>query len=103
MAKADVLGGLYRVRRTDAPRLAGPERAAAYARLCQPPPLREGSVVASLKRAALAADPASAKLFRDNLKQHARPAPGYSESAQLVRVAAEGLGRLGVKTRLCPE
>jgi glucose/arabinose dehydrogenase len=38
LAKADVLGGIYRVRRTGAPGLPAAERASAYARLAQPPP-----------------------------------------------------------------
>ncbi len=94
LAKADVLGGLYRVRKIDAPRLTGAGRGAAYARLSQPPPLRESSAEVTLKRAALAVDPAAVPMFRNALKRHARAAGRSAESAALVRIAAEGLGRL---------
>jgi putative membrane-bound dehydrogenase-like protein len=98
LAKADVLGGLYRVRRTGAKPITARERADAYRRLTGPPPLREYSPEVSLKKAVWKAAPASAKYFRDTLNQHAQAAATKSESARLVRLAAEGLGRLRDKT-----
>lgn len=104
LAKADVLGGIYRVRKTGdaAPvkRLTGQERAAAYARLAQPPSFRAASQETELKKIALKADPRSARFLRDTLTQHAPEAcpatgKGSVESARLARLAAEGLGRIG--------
>jgi putative membrane-bound dehydrogenase-like protein len=98
LAKADVLGGIYRVRRAGAKLLAGGERVAAYRRLTGPPPLREYSTEVSLKQAVWKAAPASARYFRDTLNQHAKAATTKAESARLARIAAEGLGRLRDKT-----
>lgn len=99
LAKGDVLGGLYRVRRqraaTDAPaRLTGDARAAAYARLTQPPALDENSPPATLKRAVWQGDARSANRFAEQLALHAPASATNAESAHVVRVAAEGLGRL---------
>ncbi len=95
LAKADVLGGIYRVRRTDAPRLSPAQRRPGYARLTQPPAVREGSALAKLKQAALKAAPESDRQFREALQQAAAHAAQDAESAHRMRVAAEGLGRLG--------
>lgn len=104
LAKADVFGGIYRIRRTGdakpASRWTAAERQAAYARLVQPPSWRPDSREAELKRAVLKADPASAPLFRETLAQHASkasPSSGSPDavSARLTRLAGEGLGRLG--------
>lgn len=96
LAKEDVLGGVYRVRRTDARPLSRDERLAAYRRLTGPPELRD-SVEVQLKLAALRADPSSARRFREILAVHAKAASTNAGSARLVRIAAEGLGRLGDK------
>ncbi|MGE3311575.1 MAG: PVC-type heme-binding CxxCH protein [Limisphaerales bacterium] len=94
LAKSDVLGAVYRVRRTGAPRLPHADRQAAYARWIAPPALDEGSPETVLKRAALAAKPASAPEFRRTLSQHAPLASSAASSARLARIAAEGLGRV---------
>jgi putative membrane-bound dehydrogenase-like protein len=94
LAKADVLGGIYRVRRTGANFLAGVEHVAAYRRLTGPPPLHEYSAEVSLKRAVLKASPRSAASFRETLARHAKDAATKPESARLARLAAEGLGRM---------
>ena len=98
LAKADVLGGLYRVRRSGAKLLAGDERVAAYRRLTGPPPLREYSTEVSLKKAVWKGAPASARWFREMLTTHAKASVTKSESARLVRLAAEGLGGLRDKS-----
>jgi putative membrane-bound dehydrogenase-like protein len=94
LAKADVLGGIYRVRRIGAASLAAAQRADAYRRLTGPPPLREYSTEVTLKKAVWKGAPASARYFRDTLAQHAKAAATRPESARMTRLAAEGLGRL---------
>jgi len=94
LAKADVLGGIYRVRRAGAKLLAGDERVAAYRRLTGPPPLREYSTEVSLKQAVWKGSPQSAGLFRSIIQKHALDAAKSSESARLTRIAAEGLARI---------
>ncbi|MFN0069139.1 MAG: dehydrogenase, partial [Limisphaerales bacterium] len=99
LAKGDVPGGLYRVRRERAagdapPKLAGDARAAAYARLTQPPSLADYTLPATLKRAVWQGDAKSAGWFAEMVAKHAPAAATNAESANVVRVAAEGLGRL---------
>lgn len=98
LAKTDVLGGIYRVRRLGTPGLPSTARADAYRRLAQPPRLRENAPEVALKRAALQANPAAAPRFRETLARHAGTVSSRAESGPLVRVAAEGLGRLGDNT-----
>jgi len=93
LAKADVLGGIYRVRRKGAPRMVEGERAAAYRRLTQPPELAKSAIVEARKRVWLA-DQSSAGEFRALLKKHSMAAGTQAESAWLTRLAAEGLGKL---------
>jgi len=93
LAKADVLGGIYRVRRSGAKQLVAGERAVAYRRLTGPPPLRESAEV-SLKQAVWKGNPGSASEFRSVVQKHAVEAAKGSESARLTRIAAEGLARL---------
>ena len=97
LAKADVLGGIYRVRRSAAKLLAKDERNAAYRQLSEPPSMRDNAGEASLKRAALQGERSSAGLFRDVLATHAGKAAKDSKSARLVSIAAEGLARIGDK------
>jgi putative heme-binding domain-containing protein len=94
LAKADVLGGIYRVRRSGAKSLAKNERSPAYRRLTSPPPLRERSAEVSAKREVWKADPKSVKHFRELLRRHGSDANNSPEAARLTRIAAEGLGRL---------
>jgi putative membrane-bound dehydrogenase-like protein len=100
LAKADVLGGIYRVRKQGAKLLAAAERTAAYRRLTGPPPLRDYSLEVSLKRAVWKAAPASAGWFRETLAKHAKDATTRLESARLARLAAEGMGRLRDKASI---
>ncbi len=100
LAKADVLGAIYRVRRADAAERTGagrdPQvRTAEYARLVGPPSLAAGDPVAPLKRLAVKADPADAKALREVLARNASATATSVEAARLTRVAAEGLGRMG--------
>ncbi len=94
LAKSDVLGAIYRVRRSGAPGLPLANRQAAYARVIAPPALDRDSPEVELKRAALAARPDSAPRFKEVLVKHAPLAASSPSSARLARVAAEGLGRL---------
>lgn len=99
LAKGDVLGGLYRVRReraagTAPAKLTGDARRAAYARLTQPPGMADYTLPATLKRAVWQGDAKSAGWFAELLAKHAPAAATNAESAHVVRVAAEGLGRL---------
>jgi putative membrane-bound dehydrogenase-like protein len=96
LAKADVLGGIYRVRRKGAPLLAKTARADAYRRLTQPPGLAKSELV-DARRRIWAADEKSAEPFRALLREHSMDAGGRPESAWLVRLAAEGLGKLRAK------
>ncbi|MEI2685811.1 MAG: hypothetical protein V9G14_05660 [Cypionkella sp.] len=94
LAKADVLGAIYRVRRSDAPTRATQARKMAYAKFVAPPALDASAPETALKRAALAAKPESAAAFRDTLVKHAPLAGSSASSARLARLAAEGLGRI---------
>jgi putative membrane-bound dehydrogenase-like protein len=96
LAKADVLGGIYRVRRKGAPLLAKAARADAYRRLTQPPGLAKSALVEERRRI-WAAETQSADKFRALLREHSMNAGGQPESAWLVRLAAEGLGKLRAK------
>ncbi|MBX3747468.1 MAG: c-type cytochrome [Verrucomicrobiae bacterium] len=101
LAKSDVLGAIYRIRahRPDAsPELPFPtpsDRAAAFARLVQPPSFAPNSEIAALKRLALRAQPDDAPRFRQTLAREIPRATASSDAARLARVAAEGLGRMG--------
>ncbi len=94
LAKVDVLGGIYRVRKTGSQPLPRADRAAAYARLTQPPGMTATSPITALKKAALAAKPGSGAQFREALTRNLATAATSAEAAHLVRVAAEGLGRI---------
>lgn len=96
LAKADVLGGIYRVRRGSDPRpVPNPtQRRAAYVRLSNPPPLAPDSQVARMKKTAVTADPATASELREALTKHLGSMVSSPASAHTVRVAAEGLGRM---------
>ncbi len=94
LAKPDVLGAVYRVKRAAAKPLPSGGRRAAYARLAQPPTTRDDSKIALAKREVSKANPDAAPLFRDLIKQNMSKVSSSPESAHLVRVGAEGLGRL---------
>ncbi len=92
LAKPDVLGAIYRVRKIGAPRLAAAARAAAYARLVAPPGLNEKGNVAALKLAALSPQANDRSRFVKALADY-RSAPGNTTAAA-ARNAAEGLAGL---------
>lgn len=93
LAKPDVLGGIYRIRKTDVPMLTGSARQEAQRRLTQPPGLDLGREAARLKQAVWTLDPGQAKSFRDVL-QNRGLGSDVAKHAVALRVAAEGLGRL---------
>lgn len=93
LAKPDILGAIYRVRKVGAPRLTESARKAAYARLVQPPGLGNHKAnVAALKLAVLTAPQAERSRFPSVLASY--QATPIDQSAWAARVAAEGLGRL---------
>lgn len=93
LAKPDVLGGIYRVRKTGVPTLAGSARLEAQRRLVQPPGLDAGREAARLKQAVWTLDPVHAPSFRGILDARGAGA-GVASQAAVLRVAAEGAGRL---------
>lgn len=101
LAKADVLGAIYRVRRhrpdasPNLPIRTPSERAAAFARVVQPPSFDPHSEIAALKRLALRAHPDDAPRLRQTLAREIPNATMAPEAARRARVAAEGLGRMG--------
>ncbi|HKX62546.1 MAG TPA: PVC-type heme-binding CxxCH protein, partial [Verrucomicrobiae bacterium] len=101
LAKADVLGGIYRVRRKGVPLLAKAARTDAYRRLTQPPGMAKSRVVET-RRQVWAAEEKSAGEFRALLREHSMTAAKRPESAWLTRLAAEGLGRLRDKESVGP-
>ena len=101
LAKADVLGGIYRVRRKGVSLLAKAARTDAYRRLTQPPGMAKSSVVET-RRQVWAAEEKSAGEFRALLREHSMTAAKRAESAWLTRLAAEGLGKLRDKESVVP-
>jgi putative heme-binding domain-containing protein len=96
LAKPDVLGAIYRVRKVGAPKLTGNMRSAAYAQLVKPPGLGGyKNIAATLKLAALTPQQKNRSRFVKALSSY-RATPD-DQSAQAARAAAEGLGRLGDK------
>jgi len=95
LAKADVLGAVYRVRRTGATALPSSTRKGAYARWVAPPRLNGAAEEVALKKAVLAAKPESSGLFRSTLERNISKATESADAARLARLSAEGLGRIG--------
>jgi len=93
LVKPDVLGGIYRIRKSGIPALTGPARQDAQRRLAQPPGLDLGREAARLKQAVWTLDPAQAESFRGILQARGL-GPEAASHAAVLRVAAEGLGRL---------
>ncbi len=93
LVKPDVLGGIYRIRKSGIPALTGPARQDAQRRLAQPPGLDPGREAARLKQAVWTLDPTQSASFREILRSRGLGADVASHAAAL-RVAAEGLGRL---------
>jgi putative membrane-bound dehydrogenase-like protein len=94
LSKPEILGGIYRVRKTGAPRLAGKDLKAAYLRTTQPPALADSTLAVSLRRAVWRNSPTNAPWFREILARSGENAAVGAESAHEARIAAEGLGRL---------
>jgi putative membrane-bound dehydrogenase-like protein len=99
LAKADVMGTIYRVRKSEpghtTPRRLDPAaRRAAYASLSGPPAWKPGSAEVTLKQRALKADPASAPELRSVLEQFKVADGPASPAWRAARLAAEGLGRM---------
>lgn len=92
LAKPDVLGAIYRVRKKGAPRLAPADRKAAYARLAQPPRLNENHPVTTLNLAGRNPRPQDRAAFVEALNRFRQART--DANAQQARAAAEGLGRL---------
>lgn len=93
LAKPDILGAIYRVRKVGSPRLTDSARKAAYARLVKPPGLGDKKDnVAALKLAVLTAPQQERSRFTKILADYR--ATSNDQSAWAARVAAEGLGRL---------
>lgn len=93
LAKPDVLGAIYRVRKTGSPRLTEQARPAAYARLVKPPGFGgKKDIVTTLKLAVLTAPQKERFRFLSVLASY--KATPNDQSASAARVAAEGLGRL---------
>ena len=92
LAKPDVLGAIYRVRKKGAPRLAPAARHAAYVRLTGPPGLNQHNPVTALARAGRNPRPADRSAFVQALARYRQQQD--DPSAQAARAAAEGLGRL---------
>jgi len=93
LAKADILGAIYRVRRSGAPTLTTAARKAGYAKIVAPPSF-DDDAESALKREAIAAQPTSGARFQNALIEHAPQSATSATSARLARIAAEGLGRL---------
>lgn len=92
LAKADVLGGIYRVRRADAPKRDGDFLKAARQRLAGPPPMSDFTLSVTLRRAIWQNKPEHAEWFRAMISKNKSEAS--AESMSLMRLAAEGLGKL---------
>jgi putative membrane-bound dehydrogenase-like protein len=101
LAKPDVLGAIYRVRKTGIPKLAGAEKAVAYGKLAKLS-VDQGKMAVALKRSARLRDPAAAALMLELLDEHGAATATSVTSAQITHVAAEGLGRLMDKRGVLP-
>lgn len=100
LAKADVLGGIYRVRKTSAPKLAADELAARPYQLTRPPRLSDYTMNVALRRAIWKNQPEHAGWFREILSKNKGGAS--AESMSLARLAAEGLGKLRDRDSVSP-
>ena len=94
LSKPEVLGGIYRVRKTGAPKLAASELKASRQRIAQPPALSDNRMTAVLRRAVWSNNPTNAPWFRAVLAKASRDSAANAQSAHEARITAEGLGRL---------
>src|SRR5437660_12218 len=96
LAKPDVLGAIYRVRKHGAQKLPDSAKRSAYARVIKPSlDLTKFWVV--LKQAAMQRDSKPASVMHELLQEKIAAAATSNESARMARIAAEGLGRLGYR------
>lgn len=93
LAKPDVLGAIYRIRKVGVPAVSGDARKPRLARLVGPPSMAEDRLPASLKRAVWSGDPKYAAEFRELVISRGKQ-PTVGDNAAVLRTAAEGLGRL---------
>jgi len=94
LAKADVLGAVYRVRKQDAPALKSSDRKRAYERLTAPPTMTENSLVVTSKRMTWN------KVTPEQLLSLLKTAHGIKsagDSARTIRACAEVFGRVRYK------
>ncbi len=92
LAKPDVFGAIYRVRKIGAPKLTGKARQAAYAKLAKPPGVDVKNPAAALQMSVLTAPEKARSKFAKILAQPGAATDGTN--AHALRAAAEGLGRL---------
>lgn len=100
LAKPDVLGAIYRVRKADAKRPAN--RTESYRALVQPPAISAESRIAALRKAVWKNDPSNAALFKKQLADNGSRTSTDPEAAHLVRLASEGLARLKIRDAAPP-
>jgi putative membrane-bound dehydrogenase-like protein len=96
LAKPDVLGAIYRVRKVGAPKLTTPARQAAYVRLINPPGLNKANPITVLTQAGRNPGPQNQSAFVGALSRYRQAQD--DGTAQAARAAAEGLGRLREKS-----
>ena len=91
LAKPDVLGAIYRVRKIGASKLAGHARSTAYAKLVKPPGLDLKNPATPLQLSILTAPQKARYKFASALSRY-HSAPD-DRNAHAARAAAEGFGR----------
>src|SRR2546421_391255 len=96
LAKPDVLGAIYRVRKHGAPKLPNSARRNEYARVIGPSLDITKNWVA-LKQSAMQRESKAASVMQELLQETTATAATSNDSARAARIAAEGLGRLGYR------
>ncbi|MBK8001269.1 MAG: c-type cytochrome [Verrucomicrobia bacterium] len=92
IAKGDVLGGIYRVRKTNAPKPAGTELATRRQRLAAAPGMSDFAFNVILRRAIWKNQSSNVGWFREILSKNT--GGNNPASPSLARLTAEGLGKL---------
>ncbi|PYJ98650.1 MAG: dehydrogenase [Verrucomicrobia bacterium] len=96
LAKPDVLGAIYRVRKHGAPKLPNSARRNEYARVIGPS-LDIAKNWVALKQSAMQRESKAASVMQELLQETTATAATSNDSARAARIAAEGLGRLGYR------
>ena len=91
LAKPDVLGAIYRVRKSDVPAWAADVRRTRARQLAEPPTLAADAPATPVKRAVWQNDPQNAARFRELIQRHGLQS---ADHASVLRAAAEGAARL---------